>query len=966
MIDSLPVLLLLAWLAPLASFTVIVFVGPRLGKGGVLASYVATGAILTSLALSLLALGIWLGHHPPRAAAHHSSEHAEPIDPAHARVPHGVPSRTVSVPSRAEQVPSRAEQARGAAIGLPFASALPNVSAPARLVAWSATKYVGPDTHGPDGAAHDAGEHAGTEPAAAEHGAHAPAARPVYTGNWYRLARFGHLTLDVGYYIDALTVAMFAMVTFIATCIHFYAIGYMHDELHDVTDQEVTLANGQHLHRQGRFHRFFQYLSLFCFSMLGLVVAGNIAMVFVFWELVGICSYFLIGFYIERKSASNAANKAFIVNRVGDFGMIIGLMALFGALGTFNFGDVADRRGQVTPGLFSLVRPAERGHALTVPDGMVRAAAAGEIAAGVEGTPAQIESWRADGWGYGLLVVAGLGIFCGCVGKSAQFPLQVWLPDAMEGPTPVSALVHSATMVAAGVYLVGRFFPVFAPEVLLTIAYCGMITLFLAATIAITATDIKRVLAYSTVSQLGYMMLALGVGGWLAGLYHLFTHAFFKSLLFMCSGSVIHACHTNEMPRMGGLRRKMPYTAYTMLVGCLAIAGAGIPFVIGFSGYYSKDGILAQAFSFRQTNGHDILFYAAAGGAAVTAFYMFRLWYLTFAGQPREQSIYDHAHESPKVMYLPLVVLATLAVVVAWPAPLAISLLPLGAVGLLAAIKWRGTEADTHGDHGHGDHSHAPQGHAGGDAHTTHHGDHGHGASGAPGATGPSWSALGIAAAVALAIATGGHFAKWPKRLAGLSLENVLEQARPEGPQTAGVWLAQVTAPDEHVSHEWAIHGPVTMIAFSTALAGFLLATAFYGLQAASAEEAARKFRPIYIFLRNKWYFDELYDLVFIRPAHWVARGIAGFDLRVIDRLIDAIAQGAVRVAQFDDWIDRRIVDRAVNLLGGSTHTLGLSLRVFQTGRLRTYVLAIVVGALGLVVLMSQLSSWLQFAKLGP
>src|SRR5205814_5527259 len=212
---------------------------------------------------------------------------------------------------------------------------------------------------------------------------------------------------------------------------------------------------------------------------------------------------------------------------------------------------------------------------------------------------ARVAGWRAKGYGYWLLVLAGIGIFCGCVGKSAQFPLHVWLPDAMEGPTPVSALVHSATMVAAGVYLVGRFFPAFAPEVLLVIAIIGTITMLLGASIAFAANDIKRVLAYSTVSQLGLMMLALGLGGWLAGLMHLITHAFFKSLLFMCSGSVIHAVHTNDMPKMGGLLKKMPYTGYTMLVGCLAIIGAGAPGAgVGLSGYYSKDSILAQALSF--------------------------------------------------------------------------------------------------------------------------------------------------------------------------------------------------------------------------------------------------------------------------------------------------------------------------------------------------------------------------------
>ena len=233
----------------------------------------------------------------------------------------------------------------------------------------------------------------------------------------------------------------------------------------------------------------------------------------------------------------------------------------------------------------------------------------------------------------------------------------------MEGPTPVSALIHAATMVAAGVYLVGRCYPVFTPEVLMVIAYTGCITLFIAATIAITATDIKRVLAYSTVSQLGYMMLALGVGGWLAGLFHLFTHACFKALLFLCSGSVIHACGTNEMPQMGGLRKKMPWTAGTMLIGCLAISGAGVPLLVGFSGYYSKDRILAQALSFGHANPlHGWIFWVAVVGAAMTAFYMFRLWYLTFAGQPRDEHVYHHAHESPWTMVGPLVVLAVLAV----------------------------------------------------------------------------------------------------------------------------------------------------------------------------------------------------------------------------------------------------------------------------------------------------------------
>ena len=604
---QLPLLLGLAWLTPLASFVAILFFGPRMGKHGRNAAWVATAAIVTSLVLSLAAFVTWLGAHPV-TAAHHGGDH---------------------------------------------------------------------------GAAH-AGDHAD----AAGHDTHGSvhAAEPVaYSGDWYTLYEGGRLRLSIGWYIDALTVLMFVVVTFIATCIHVYASGYMHDELHDVTDHEVTLADGRHLHRPGRFPRFFQALSLFCFSMLGIVIAGNLAMVFVFWELVGICSWFLIGFYYERKSASNAANKAFIVNRVGDFGMLIGLMALWGALGTLQFADSTapgpDGAAVTRPGLFSLVRPAAMGHALQVPDGMVKFAAAeqvAEIAAEHAASPAdaaseiaaRVDGWRAGGLGSWLLFIAGLGIFCGCVGKSAQFPLFVWLPDAMEGPTPVSALVHSATMVAAGVYLVGRFFPVLTPDVLLVIAYCGAITLFIAATIALVANDIKRVLAYSTVSQLGYLMLALGVGGWVAGLFHLVTHAFFKSLLFLCSGSVIHACHTNDMRKMGGLAKVMPWTAGTMLVGCLAIIGAGIPFVIGTSGYYSKDAILAQALSFANANpGRGALFLAVAGGAFLTAFYMFRLWFMTFAGKPRDHHVAEHAHESPSVMVTPLIVLAVLAVVAGWTLP---------------------------------------------------------------------------------------------------------------------------------------------------------------------------------------------------------------------------------------------------------------------------------------------------------
>jgi NADH-quinone oxidoreductase subunit L len=473
-----------------------------------------------------------------------------------------------------------------------------------------------------------------------------------------------------------------------------------------------------------------------------------------------------------------------------------------------------------------------------------------------------VPGWREAGLGRWLLFIAGVGIFAGCVGKSAQFPLFVWLPDAMEGPTPVSALVHSATMVAAGVYLTGRFYPVLSPDVLLVIAYVGGITLFIAATIALVANDIKRVLAYSTVSQLGYMMLALGVGGWAAGLFHLVTHAFFKSLLFLCSGSVIHACHTNDMRKMGGLLKAMPWTGYTMLVGCLAIIGAGIPFVIGLSGYYSKDAILAQALSFAQANpSHWILFYAVAGGAALTAFYMFRLWFMTFLGQPRDHHIAEHAHESPNVMVAPLAVLAVLAVVAGWTLP------------------------------------------------------------------------------------------------GGFGLANLLEQARPAGTvegMTGGFAFGQsLTFPAEYKSHEGAIHKTATMTAFATALGGVLLAAAMYLWKVLSPAAVAATFRPLYSFLAGRWYFDELYDALFVKPALGIASLASGVDRGLIDKLIDGIAWAARRLAGIDAWIDRTVVDGLVNATAAATWNTGLKLRGLQTGRLRQYVMFIVVGTVALFVLAS-------------
>jgi len=505
---------------------------------------------------------------------------------------------------------------------------------------------------------------------------------------WLRLVPLGirdpekGTTLQLGYAIDSLAGLMFVMVTVVATLIHLFSIGYMSDELAPtVEDHQVHTEHG-HLSRRGRFGRFFMFLSLFCFSMLNLVLADNLFQVFVSWELVGICSYLLIGFYFERQSASNAANKAFITNRVGDAGFIVGLLILWTQVGTFNFQDLfrqireplVNNKGEYLrlPQSAQIVRVNDQNQLDDKGNNVLLFPR--EVGEDFKGPQASQtiptkENPKANEYGsmpYWMLVLAGLGVFLGCVGKSAQFPLQVWLPDAMEGPTPVSALIHAATMVAAGVYLVGRCFPLFTPEALLAIAYVGAITLFIAASIATVMTDIKKVLAYSTVSQLGFMMLALGVGGWVAGLFHLITHACFKALLFLGSGSVIHGCHhEQDMLKMGGLYPKMRTTALTMLVGVLAISG--VPF---FSGWYSKDGMLTACYGFVHAHReHLLLFVLPLITAGITTFYMFRMWFLTFTGQPRDEHVYRHAHESPAVMTVPLVALAVLSFGVGWGWP---------------------------------------------------------------------------------------------------------------------------------------------------------------------------------------------------------------------------------------------------------------------------------------------------------
>ncbi|UCG15320.1 MAG: NADH-quinone oxidoreductase subunit L, partial [Phycisphaerales bacterium] len=499
-------------------------------------------------------------------------------------------------------------------------------------------------------------------------------------------AVLGDMDLTIGVKLDSLTVIMYFMVSFVSLCIFVFSVGYMAGHSDEVDGRSL-------------YHRFFTFLCLFEFSMLGLTAASSLLFLFIFWELVGVCSYFLIGFYFDKKFASDAGIKAFVTNRVGDFGFLIGMMMVVFFLGTLDLEAAAEAFSAQAKG------------------------ATGIFAA-------ELNIFGLHVSGTALATMMGICLFCGAIGKSAQFPLQVWLPDAMAGPTPVSALIHAATMVAAGVYLVARIFRLLTPDAQFVIAVIGCITLAAMALIAIVQTDIKKVLAYSTLSQLGYMIFGMGIGAWIAALFHLMTHAFFKALLFLGSGQVIEGCHhEQDIRNMGGLRKKMPVTCWTFFVGVIAIAGVGIPAVgIGVGGYFSKDEILAVAYErtynwgttashddenadphgharsgpappvrailasdqaspvtstyeTKQPGGHGAiiigdpdhsavehgdkaamtgtiprlpkwLFWCPIIIAYVTPFYMLRVWWLTFMGQPRNEEVYHHAHES-RLMYIP-------------------------------------------------------------------------------------------------------------------------------------------------------------------------------------------------------------------------------------------------------------------------------------------------------------------------
>ncbi len=406
----------------------------------------------------------------------------------------------------------------------------------------------------------------------------------------------GQFKVDFSLQLDQLTIIMLGVVTFVSLLVHIYSIGYM-------------------AHEEG-YYRFFSYLNLFVFFMLTLVLAANVVLMFVGWEGVGLCSYLLVGFWFLKQSAISAGKKAFITTRIGDFGFTVGILLLFWTFKSVDFGTIFKQLVSGPPEAF-------------VPTG--------------------------------ALTVISLLLFVGAVGKSAQLPLYVWLPDAMEGPTPVSALIHAATMVTAGVYMIARMNPLFsrAPFAMFVVALVGALTAFFAATIGLVQTDIKKVLAYSTVSQLGYMFLGLGVGAYASGVFHLMTHAFFKGLLFLAAGSVIHAMGGDqEMPHMGGLRSKIPITFWCMFIATFAITG--IP---GFAGFFSKDEILEAACA-----SNIWLWLLGLIGAGLTSFYMFRLIFLTFFGEPRYDEHKVHVHESPYNMTVPLILLAILSTVGGWVA----------------------------------------------------------------------------------------------------------------------------------------------------------------------------------------------------------------------------------------------------------------------------------------------------------
>ncbi len=636
-----------------------------------------------------------------------------------------------------------------------------------------------------------------------------------------RWVESGTLSADWSVRLDRLTAIMLIVVTTVSSLVHMYSLGYMADD--------------PQFRGESYRPRFFAYLSFFTFAMLMLVTADNLLQMFFGWEGVGVASYLLIGFYYKKPSANAAAIKAFVVNRVGDFGFALGIFGLYYMTDSIRLDDIF----AAAPALAQ-----ENLHFL----------------------------WR--DWNAANLLAFLL--FIGAMGKSAQLFLHTWLPDAMEGPTPVSALIHAATMVTAGVFLVSRMSPLleYAPATMGFIVVIGALTAFVAATIGLVQNDIKRVIAYSTMSQLGYMFVAAGVGAYPVAMFHLLTHAFFKAMLFLGAGSVIHGMHhEQDMRHYGGLRHKLPVTFWAMLIGTLAITGVGIPLTtIGFAGFLSKDAIIESAWA--GTDG-GFAFWLLVIAALFTSFYSWRLMFLTFWGKPRgDKHTHEHAHESPMVMLVPLGVLA------------------LGAV--FSGMLWYG---QFFGDHDKVNAFFGIPAHVAAEENATGHG----GEADAAAADEPAADATHEAEEPA------GHGA-----MAGVAPEGAIFMA----PENDVITRA-------HYAPKW-----VKLSPFIAMVTGLLFAFWFYIVNPALPRALAKNQPVLYRFLLNKWYFDEVYDFLFVKPAGKIGTFLWKVgDGKIIDGFLNGVAMGLV------PWFTR-LAGRA------------------QTGFVFTYAFAMVLGIVALVTLM--------------
>jgi NADH-quinone oxidoreductase subunit L len=687
-----------------------------------------------------------------------------------------------------------------------------------------------------------------------------PAFRVAWDFTWINLGNVpgvGPLQIRMGVVIDNLTSIMLAMVTLISLLVHLYSTGYMAGDKN--------------------YGRYFAFLGIFTFSMLGIVLSDNLFSIYIFWELVGLSSYLLIGFFFEKESAADAQKKAFLANRVGDIGMWLGILILYSQFHTFSFAEIYAK-----------------------------------LAAG--------EFGLSNAW----LTAAGILLFMGCVGKSAQFPLHIWLPDAMEGPTPVSALIHAATMVAAGVYFVARIFVLLTPDALHVIAFIGASTAFMAATIAITQNDIKRVLAYSTVSQLGYMVLGLGVGAYSAALFHLVTHAFFKACLFLGSGAIIHAMHhEQDMRWMGGLRKNMPWTFATFTLATLALAGLPLT-----SGFLSKDAILAGAIGFAQVEGGGIYYLIPVLGffsAMLTAFYMGRQIWLVFFGESRTHlkpaethHAAHHAHDSHDAhtdlhhaehqvhevswnMRAPLVILAALSVFFVYsPDPLD------GGKGWF--MKMIPTPATVVGE-----------------------------------ANPQKGSLTAAATATQLAGAV-------PEAVVGHAAAGELPSAAGSHGEATSAHTYSDLRQAEIVHAGHAAHYTAIYISSVMVLLGIGLALVVYVFNIIDPEKTALAIRPLYLFSLNKWYWDEIYQATFIKGSMVLATTLSWFDTHIVDGMVNGVATLVRKFAFFNDSFDRHVVDGAVNFTAFTVNTIGAMLRKLQTGKVQTYIVMLILAVFGYFV----------------